>query len=122
MCEYIAKYGLKPKKVPHREEFVFGDGKVDTSMWYWEYPVVMKGKIRGTIKIAECTVPCPCLFSLEMAEQWEASTNHKNHNIHLGLFDITIPFQDNTPLIDVCDYGDSPDLQGLPAEFFMNEH
>ena len=118
MQEYLKSFGLQPVKRLKKEEFIFGDGKIDTSEHSWEYPAFLGGKYVGEIRIAECHVPCPPLFSLEMAEQWEAVTNHKKKTLTLERHNVTIPFNKGTPYLDVLDCGDEPDLGNVPDKFF----
>ena len=119
MQDYLATKGLKATKTYFREEFVFGNGKIDHSDWFWTYPVFLQGVFRGTISIAECTVPCPVLFSLEMAKKWQAQTDHANSNIYLKKYDVTIPFQNGTPYIDVLDIRDTTDYSRVPEAHWL---
>ena len=76
----------------------------------------------GVIDIAQCGVPCPPLFSLGMAEEWECMTDHKGKFVYLGKYDTKVPFTDNTPFLDVLDLSENVDKSTVPAQFMITGH
>ena len=118
MREFLASFDLVPIRRDTLEEFVFGDGQVDTARVAWIYPVFMDGKVVAAIDIAECTVPCPTLFSLNMAKKWKVLADHATGILHIREFKKSCPFKDGTPYIDIFDmtpenisYNDTVDFQ-----------
>ena len=124
MRNYLAKFGLQPTKHERYEEFICGDGHIDKSIVSWVYPVFIYGIFRGVIDIAECTVPCPPLFSLGMAEKWECISDHKKKQLILGKYRVTIPFRKSTPYLDVLDLDvvskETIDLTEVPIDFILH--
>ena len=74
----------------------------------------------GQIDIACVKVPCPPLFSLEMAKLWQVLTDHNLQRPVFGRFNHTIDWT-HTPFVDIFDVpGESrPDIDGMPSEFFL---
>jgi hypothetical protein len=120
MTAHLAKYGLKPIRIDKQEDFIFGDGKTDTSKCAWSYPSFLDGRFVGAVDMAECTVPCPPLFSLKMAATWKCVTNHADKYMYIGAFDVKIPFRNGTPYLDIFDWGNVPNMSSVPEEYHMN--
>jgi hypothetical protein len=119
MQQKLALYGLKPRKLECREEFVFGDGETQESEFSYEYPVFLKGKFVGLIDIALLEVPCPPLFSLGMAKKWACKTDHEVGVIEIKKFNHKVYFSD-TPYLNILeiDYkGRQPIIEDLPEDF-----
>ena len=130
MCVYIHNhvftlylkyvFCIKPERRDRVEEFIFGDGQVDYSKHSWGYPTFINGKFMGVIDIAECTVPCPPLFSLGMAKKWKCVCDHDKGLIKIKKFNHEVPFDGDTPFIDVfdCD-GYSLNTAGMESKYLL---
>ena len=69
--------------------------------------------------MARVQVPCPALFSLQMAKKWQCTTRHGKQEIVVEKHNRTFPFEDETPYLNVLDFTDSTlDLTGVPTCFF----
>ena len=101
MRDVLKTFGLQPVRREIFEEFVFGDGEVDKATVAWIYPVFFDGKFVGVLDIAECTAPCPTLFSINTAKRWQIVSDHGRQSLYLGAYDKTFAFQDGTPYIDI---------------------
>ena len=83
------------------------------------YPVFFGDRLCGVIDIAECSVPCPTLFSLSMAETWQVTAYHAEKKLVIGLHNHTVPFQDNTPYLNIFDFKEPLDLEDIPDDFVI---
>jgi hypothetical protein len=121
MTAALALIGLQPVRKDKKEQFIFGDGIVEESECSYIYPAFIRGQyVTGGINIAKVNVPCPPLFSIGMAAQWECITNHKKKYVRIGRFRHKVPFKDGvTPYIDVFEYGPGTDMTVVPREFFI---
>ena len=117
----LATIGLKPLKINVSEDFIFGDGKVDTSDCAFMYPSFLGNKFTGGVDMARCSVPCPPLFSLKLAKRWNCSTHHGRQELTVGKFDKTFPFVNGVPYVDILDFDPGTvDLSEVPSDFFID--
>ena len=113
--------GLKPIKLHISEDFIFGDGKIDTSDCAFMYPSFVGNEWTGGVDMARCTVPCPPLFSLKMAKLWDCSTHHGRQELTVGKYNKTFPFIGGVPYVDILDFDPATvDLSEVPLDFFIN--
>ena len=71
LCEFLAKYGLKPLEKHSREEFVFGNCDTEISDKCFLYPVFFGGHHCDYLDIARITPECPALIPKGKCKDWE---------------------------------------------------
>ena len=115
----LLKIGIVPLKINKQEEFIFGDAKTAVSDCAFVYPTFLNGKFASVIDMARVPVPCPALFSLQMAKQWHCITDHCLEEVVVQKHGRRFPFHKGTPYLNVLDYTlENLDLTGVPKEFF----
>ena len=116
----LAKIGLKPMVINKQEEFIFGDAKTATSDLAFVYPSFQNGKFSGVMDMARVPVPCPGLFSLDLAKLWECITDHANEQLVVQKYKRVWPFEHGTPYLNMLDFTpETLDLTGVPSDFFL---
>ena len=114
---YLAKLGLTAVRIEKVEEFIFGNENTELSDCAFQYPVFVDGKFVGAIDIARIAVGCPALYSKRMMKQWKHNLDFANQITTVGAFDLTIPFEDSVPVIDIFSVPEQLDLSKIPPCF-----
>ena len=71
--------------------------------------------------MARVPVPCPALFSLDMAKTWKCITDHAAQELVIQKHNRRFPFEKLTPYLNVLDYTpETLSLTGVPKCFFMD--
>ena len=117
MHEYLKKYGLVPIQVNKQEEFIFGNNQVEMSDCSFIYPVYLGGKLRGAVDIARLPVPCPGLYSKKMMKQWKHVLDFDKQETYIKEFNLTYPFKDTVPILDIFQMPDRLAPQDVPPRF-----
>ena len=102
MHKVLERFGLKAIKKDCDERFKFGNGKIAEATCSYEYPVFISNQFVATINIACVDVPCPPLFSLQMAKLWKCCTDHEKKEIYVKVFDHHITYED-TPFVHILE-------------------
>ena len=117
MASLLGDFGFKPVRLEKQEEFIFGNGEVETSDCSFEYPVFLKGKFQGTIDIARISKPCPALFSKRMMADWEVMLDFAKHMLLIKKHKVELPFKDSIPVVDIFDLPELLDKRKIPPPY-----
>ena len=115
--EYLRTFHLQPAMHRKQEEFIFGNGEVETSDCSFEYPVFLKGKFQGTIDVARISKPCPALFSKRMMADWEVTLDFAKNTLAIRKHKVELPFKDSIPVVDIFDLPELLDRRKIPPSF-----
>ena len=96
---------------------MFGNNQVEMSDCSFSYPVFLDGKLVGAIDIARLPVPCPGLYSKKMMKQWKHVLDFDAQVTHIKEFDLTYPFKDTVPILDIFQMPDELRQQDIPPRF-----
>ena len=85
--------GLTPVQLHKKEEFNFGNCKVDMSDCASQYPVFFEGALEGSVDIARIPVACPALFSKRMMREWKHVLDFDKQMTTIGAFKLQYPLR-----------------------------
>ena len=117
MHDFLKPYGIVPIQVNKQEEFIFGNNQVEMSDCSFIYPVYLNGKLQGAIDIARLPVPCPGLYSKKMMKQWKHVLDFDTQETHIKEFNLTYPFKDTVPILDIFQMPTRLAPQDVPPRF-----
>ena len=119
MHSFLEPYGIIPIQLNKQEEFIFGNNQVEMSDCAFQYPVYFNGKLVGAIDIARLPVPCPALYSKRMMKQWKHVLDFDKQETRIGEFDLTYPFKDTIPILDIFQMPQQLERKEIPPCFRM---
>ena len=122
MHRFLAQYGIVPVQIFKREEFLFGDNKVETSDCSFQYPMFLNKRLTGAIDIARLPVPCPGLYSKQMMIQLKHVLDFDKQETRIGAYGLSYPFKDSVPILDIFQMPDKLDVQDIPPRFRAPTH
>ena len=115
--EYLRAYHLKPAMHKKQEEFIFGNGEVETSDCSFECPVFLEGKFQGTIDVPRIGKPYPALFSKRMMADWQVTLDFAKSTMAIRKHKVELPFKDSIPVVDIFDLPEILDRRKIPPAF-----
>ena len=83
MCEYLAKYKLRPLVASKVEEFVFGNCNTELSDKNFLHPVFFNGTCCTAVDISRIKPECPPLLSKGRLRAWDASMDFGKEQTYL---------------------------------------
>ena len=114
---YLDKQGLTPVRLNKKEEFIFGNCKVEISDYAFQYPVFFGGTLVGSIDVARIPVACPALFSKRMMVEWKHVLDFAKQTTYIGAFDLQYPFENSIPVLDIFQLPSSLAMEKIPPCF-----
>ena len=117
MHSFLEPYGITPVQILKQEEFIFGNNQVEMSDCSFQYPVFFNGHLVGAIDIARLPVPCPALYSKRMMKQWKHVLDFDKQETRIGEFNLTYPFKDTVPILDIFQMPPQLALKDIPPCF-----
>ena len=116
-------YGSRPQAQHRIENFTLGGGDSKDSICNYIYPVGLGGTYVGNKNIANVPCQCPMLFSRRVGKNWDIDIQLGKERIRVNKFNHEVPFEDDIPVIDICDFGDPAHFDraksGIPEEYWI---